>query len=276
MIFRLDTNLKNEQEHIVKIKMTTWVYFIAEYDSVYSGWEEAINELGSLSFKVGGTQNIKSRMGELQVGNSRKLELVLQLPVWGDFRKTETIYQEYFNIQHIRGEWYNLTKYQIEQIRYQYPILKIIHEQSKIIAAQNSLLLRLSMDIESIKNHKISEVKEYTSENLIDDLSDDRIEIQEITCSSDENQEKSFCSAIQEFIQLIKTQKPEWYKEGSWIHIDTIRKAFDTTCGQKFMGQYPKIFGKLIENNLGKRKERKLMNGHKQIAILLKKYNELI
>ena len=32
--------------------MTTWVYFIAEYDSVYSGWEEAINELGSLSFKV--------------------------------------------------------------------------------------------------------------------------------------------------------------------------------------------------------------------------------
>ena len=276
MIFRLDTNLKNEQEHIVKIKMTTWVYFIAEYDSVYSGWEEAINELGSLSFTVRGTQNIKSRMGELQVGNSRKLELVLQLPVWGDFRKTETIYQEYFNIQHIRGEWYNLTKYQIEQIRYQYPILKIIHEQSKIIAAQNSLLLRLSMDIESIKNHKISEVKEYTSENLIDDLSDDRIEIQEITCSSDENQEKSFCSAIQEFIQLIKTQKPEWYKEGSWIHIDTIRKAFDTTCGQKFMGQYPKIFGKLIENSLGKRKERKLMNGHKQIAILLKKYNELI
>lgn len=85
----------------------------------------------------------------------------------------------------------------------------------------------------------------------------------------------SFDDAVKEFIQSIKSQKPAWYKEGSWMHINAIRKTFDTACGQNFMGQNPKTFGKLIENSLGKRKERKLINGHKQVAILLKRYNEL-
>lgn len=85
----------------------------------------------------------------------------------------------------------------------------------------------------------------------------------------------SFDDAIKEFVQLIKTQKPVWYKEGSWMHINSVRKHFDETCGNHYTNQYQRTFNRMMEKNLGKRKEKKLINGHHQVAILLKKHSEM-
>lgn len=85
----------------------------------------------------------------------------------------------------------------------------------------------------------------------------------------------SFDDAVKEFIQSIKSQKPAWYKEGSWMHINAIRKYFDAQCNDQFIGRGRDTFNKIIKKNVGKMSARKLMNGHNQVAVFLKKYNDL-
>lgn len=79
--------------------------------------------------------------------------------------------------------------------------------------------------------------------------------------------------AIVEFIKLIKTQKPVWYKEMSWIPLCMLQEKFNTLFPEHKM--YDKHFNKLIKNKIGNKYDRRRINGFNRVALLLKPFKDL-
>lgn len=81
--------------------------------------------------------------------------------------------------------------------------------------------------------------------------------------------------AMSNFVNMIKEQRPAWYKEGAWMHLDKLREHFTTNCHDPTINPGEKKFNKLAKMQVGKRTGRKLLGGLNRTAVLLKKYDEL-
>lgn len=79
--------------------------------------------------------------------------------------------------------------------------------------------------------------------------------------------------AIIEFIKLIKTQKPTWYQEQSWMPMCTLQEKFNVLFPNHKM--YDKHFNKLIKYKIGNKYTRRRINGVNRIASLLKPFKDL-
>ncbi len=85
-------------------------------ENVQSGYVYIIRKENSTHYKIGWTSdsNIEKRCKNLQTGSPEKLFVTGYFPA--SSQKTEKVIHKYFSKYHITGEWFNLTKIQVENI----------------------------------------------------------------------------------------------------------------------------------------------------------------
>lgn len=81
--------------------------------------------------------------------------------------------------------------------------------------------------------------------------------------------------AMDSFVTYIRKNRPEWYRENTWIHMCEIRRYFDDIFKQQFDSVGDKKFNKYIRERLGCRHGKKIINGTGRAAVLLKLIKEL-
>lgn len=99
-----------QSDKVVEKQRNTWLYAIEEYhlNNISNEWQR-------LGVKIGYSKNYKHRKSDLNVGTTNKLVVSHKL-LCRNGKETESLIHEMVADRHIRGEWFNLSKDEVEQI----------------------------------------------------------------------------------------------------------------------------------------------------------------
>lgn len=242
------------------------VYFIAAVDhNLYDSWEDELSSTGTINVKIGGTDDkLSKRFGNLQTGNDRSLELVHRVLTLPDFRKLEDYYKKKYSSRLIQGEWFKLTAKDIRRIR-------LDDHCAELILAEHHRINTLEKEVAELKK-MIQQMTPKLEESTIN-INDDSQESDDTDYNGTDNE--TLEGAINNFISVLKEQKPVWYKEHTWIHLDKLREQFDSISNMRFKDYGTLKFNKLVKKHVGKYSGYKLLDGLNRMAVFLKKYSEL-
>lgn len=66
------------------------------------------------NFKIGKSENSQKRLKQLQTGNEHLLEVYKEIII--NDQSTETYVHHHFKSQRLNGEWFNITKLQVDRV----------------------------------------------------------------------------------------------------------------------------------------------------------------
>lgn len=69
------------------------------------------------NYKIGVTsRDVEGRIKQLQTGSASKISLIHKIPSWRPYKIESKLHQQFAN-KHIRGEWFNLSPYDIRKLK---------------------------------------------------------------------------------------------------------------------------------------------------------------